>query len=541
MPARDKWWDDVVKSDTARYYSTAAKAKSDDGGKPPSGQRGTFIWGDRVRVLQTDGDVKRISGRGGTNWVNKRHLGGEALLEVYIIDVGQGDGLLVVTPEGHHVMVDGGNIRKNQQGGKNAADFVDWKFARDYVNFKDRDNVEKTKIRLDAMIASHNDLDHFGGLWDLIDQDEKNLKELDAGGVTIETVYHAGLSWWFNGHTASGKTKRSLGTVSNGNYTKLLTNRSSALAATANLANPDFDTLNGSWGKFIAAATQCKRNSGAPSRIDRISDKTGKFLPGFGPGGDSDCQMRVLGPIESDVSGQPGLKRFPDGTSKNTNGHSIVLRLDYGDRRILLTGDLNTHSQNHIMETFGSNFTTEYRCDVAKGCHHGSHDVSYKFLDGLRPLVTVISSGDAETHDHPRPTIVAASALTGRRLLEGDHLVAPMVYMTEVARSVGITKIGQMNEYSEPQPKYERKRPVGAKKVHNTKDEMAHYRLFLGSSQSSSFDWPRLDTVKAVSGIRYGLINVRTDGKRIFTAQLEESGGDWAYHVLNEQQITDAR
>lgn len=541
MPAREKWWNDVIGSDVARYYPTAAKAKSDDGGSPPGGQRGTFIWGDRVRVLQTDGGARKVSGRGGTNWVNARHLGAEPLLEVYVIDVGQGDGLLVVTPEGHHVMVDGGNIRKFQQGGKNAADFVDWKFARDYVNFEDRDDGEKTKIRLDAMVASHNDLDHFGGLWDLIEQDEKNLAELDAGGVTIEAIYHAGLSWWFNGLDSRGNAKRALGPVTGGAYTKLLSNRSSALAATASLNNPDFDTLHGSWGRFIAAATKCKRNSGAPSRIERVSDKTDNYLPGFEPGGDSACQIRILGPIESGAGGQPGLKRFPDGTSKNTNGHSVVLRLDYGDRRILLTGDLNTHSQNHIMETFGADFTAEYRCDVAKGCHHGSHDVSYKFLDGLRPLVTVISSGDAETHDHPRPTIVAASALTGRRLVEDDHLVAPMVYMTEIARSVSIADIGQMNEFPQPRPKYERKRPKGAKKVHNTEEEMAHYRLFLGSSQSSPFDWPRLDTAKAVSGIRYGLINVRTDGKRIFTAQLEESGGDWAYHILTERQIEDAR
>lgn len=88
---------------------------------------------------------------------------------------------------------------------------------------------------------------------------------------------------------------------------------------------------------------------------------------------------------------------------------------------------------------------------------------------------------------------------------------------------------------------FERNRPTGAKKVHNTEKEMSHFRLFLGSSQRSPFDWPRLDAAKAVRGIRYGLINVRTDGKRIFTAQLEESGGDWAYHVLTEQQIKCAR
>lgn len=53
------------------------------------------------------------------------HLGSKALLEVYFIDVGQGDGILIKTPDGRHVMIDGGFPRRNQPIGKNAADFVD--------------------------------------------------------------------------------------------------------------------------------------------------------------------------------------------------------------------------------------------------------------------------------------------------------------------------------------------------------------------------------------------------------------------------------
>ena len=55
MPAKDKWWDDVIKSDTANYYRTAEQARNDNGSrKPPSrGREGTYIWGDRVRVLQS--------------------------------------------------------------------------------------------------------------------------------------------------------------------------------------------------------------------------------------------------------------------------------------------------------------------------------------------------------------------------------------------------------------------------------------------------------------------------------------------------------
>ncbi|MBY5992851.1 ComEC/Rec2 family competence protein [Ferrimonas balearica] len=538
MPARDPWWDEVIQTDTANYYHTAQQAQADNNPdkSPSKGRKGSFLWGDRVRVVDTQSGVKRVSGRGVEFWVNARHLGGEPLLELYVIDVGQGDGLLVVTPEGHHLMVDGGNIRSNQNGGKNAADFVDWKFFKDYLSFPDRDDPAQASIQLDAMIATHNDIDHFGGLLNLIDQDEKDQAELNCTSVSVERVYHAGLSWW---KKASGRT---LGPITQEHYTKLLGGRSSALEAVANLDNPDNDTLNGSWGQFVLAATKAKRRSGAPADIVRLSHATHTHLPGFGPG-QSQCQIQVLGPVEGQVNGEPALKRFPDGDSKNTNGHSVVLRLDYGQRRLLLTGDLNTHSQNHLMGHYGAQFHPEFKCDVAKGCHHGSHDVSYKFLEGMRPLCTVISSGDAETHDHPRPNILSASAITGRRLVDLDHdrLICPLIYVTEVARSVSIAEIGAMKEYPAPRPKYEASKPSGAQKVHNTEAEMARYRLFLGSSQSKPAQWPRLDLAKVVRGLRYGLINVRTDGQRLLFAQLEESGSDWAITTLSPEQIDQAR
>ena len=541
MPARDKWWDDVIKSDTANYYSSEEQARKDDGNKAPpkAGYKGAYLWGDRVRILTRKSGVTRVSGRGVEYWIHNRHLGGEPLLEVYVIDVGQGDGLLVVTPEGHHIMVDGGNTRYAQNGGKNAADFVDWKFYRDYLSYAERKDKTNAKIQLDAMVATHNDIDHFGGLYDLINDDEKNLTELNCETVSAETFYHAGLSWWF---TSRNQAKRTLGVDNKGYYTQLLTDRSSALTAIAGLENPDENTLSGTWGEFIRDVTRLKRKSGSPSAITRLSTSTHDYLPGFEPG-TGKCSIRVLGPIETMVNGEPALKKYPGGESKNTNGHSVVLRVDYGDRRMLLTGDLNTHSQHHIMDFYGTEFIDEFKSDVVKGCHHGSHDVSYRFLEGLRPLCTVISSGDAENYDHPRPTIVAASAITGRRLIDHveDTLIAPMIYITEIARSVTITKVGEMKEYVDPQPEFAAKKPAGAKIVHNTEAEKSRFRLFLGSSQRTPFDWPRLDQAKVVSGLRYGLINVRTDGKRLLFAQLEESGQDWAYNVLTPTQIGEAR
>jgi len=565
-PARKKWWDDVVSADVAHYYgnrddAALAAERAALGKTSRQGRRGSLIWGDRVRILEKidEGNVARVSARGadypnGEMWMSLDDLGGKPLLEVYVIDVGQGDGLLVVTPEGHHLMVDGGNLRGNQQGGKNAADFVDWKFTRDYLSHEDRRCKGKSKIRLDAIVASHNDQDHFGGLLDLLDLEEaKNRAELRASGVEVDAVYHAGLSWWVKfkrdrerkvkkDRYGKPKLDRTLGPTKGGHYVRLLRGRTTALAATKNLDCPDEDTLRGSWGRFIKVATAASAASKDRRwpRIKRISATATPFLPGFGQRDRSAVKIRVLGPIEGKMNGKPALRRLPDGESKNTNGHSIVLRLDYGDRRILLTGDLNTHSQNLIMDTYGKDFVKEFGCDVAKGCHHGSHDVSYRFLDGLRAIATVISSGDAETHDHPRPTIVAASATTGRKLVENDSMVAPLIYITEVARSVSVTDVGKMGEYSDGRPKYEEKRPKGAKQLHDTEAEMSRFRLFLGSKQSSAFDWPRLDCAKVVRGIRYGLVNVRTDGRRLFFAQLEERGNDWSVAALSEEQIAAA-
>src|SRR5690606_9137997 len=107
--------------------------------------------------------------------------------------------------------------------------------------------------------------------------------------------------------------------------------------------------------------------------------------------------------------------------------------------RILLTGDLNKKSQQALLAAYAGRERV-LACDVAKGCHHGSDDVSYRFLQNMEPAATIISSGDAEGHAHPRPAIIAASALTGHVTIDtkNDELLTPLVYATEIERSVGI-------------------------------------------------------------------------------------------------------
>jgi len=66
--------------------------------------------------------------------------------------------------------------------------------------------------------------------------------------------------------------------------------------------------------------------------------------------------------------------------------------------------------------------------DVAKACHHGSQHIIDSFIRSVNSVATVISSGDKESHSHPRPDALGAYG----KLARGDR---PLIFSTELARS----------------------------------------------------------------------------------------------------------
>lgn len=472
---------------------------------------GNLLWGDRVQVGAVNGEYSQISARGfrGSCFVKTAGLGGQSLLEVYFIDVGQGDGVLIRTPDHRHILIDGGYRRASQPTGKNAADFVDWKFAKDYGS---------DTIALDALIMSHCDADHYGGLWDLLSRDERARAELDTRHLAVERIFHPGLSWW----KASGGDGRTLGPHApdaSGRhcYTQLLEDRPSVERAT-NVAAGAGPLLKGELLELWTAALAATRRDGAATPIQRLSERT-DTLPGFEaqPGAAS---IKVLGPIESSVAGSPALQRYAGGDSKNTNGHSVMLRVDYGRTRVLLTGDLNRVSQAAILRAYTGR-RQELQADVAKACHHGSDDVSYEFLQAIRPAVTVISSGDAEGHDHPRAAILAASATTGYLQVEADAIQSPLVYCTEIARSLNVGKISRLTRVDSNH------RTVWEAGHDDMSSITAEVKVTKPGSLAPQTKRRRLSQAPLVADLVYGLVNVRTDGDRIVCATRNESDGSW--------------
>ncbi len=110
--------------------------------------------------------------------------------------------------------------------------------------------------------------------------------------------------------------------------------------------------------------------------------------------------MEVLAPFTEKIDGKTCFVYWKD-DGKTINGHSLVLKLRLAQGTFLFGGDLNTFSENYLMGKYEDQ--NPFEVDVAKSCHHGSHDFTENFMALVNPYATVISSGDNEKHSHPRP------------------------------------------------------------------------------------------------------------------------------------------
>jgi competence protein ComEC len=142
---------------------------------------------------------------------------------------------------------------------------------------------------------------------------------------------------------------------------------------------------------------------------------------------DGPARIEVLHPLVD------GTVRVPPAWSENDG--SIVLRVSYGGRTVLLTGDIEARAEARLLDGGAAggpgstpNEQGEPRrarllaADVLKAPHHGSRTSSTEeFVAAVRPRVVVFSVGAANRWGFPATEVVARWRAAGAQTYRTDE------------------------------------------------------------------------------------------------------------------------
>jgi beta-lactamase superfamily II metal-dependent hydrolase len=394
----------------------------------------TLAWGDRVELTgetekqflvrptvlerQDDGSMlpvrkqgriaKRASRPALTTAAKAR------VLKVDMVDVQQGDAAVIETPSGKVVLIDGGD---NQL------------FAR-YLAARYRGSSDKRPKRVECILVSHGDADHFAGLSKIRDSEDHPVasKRLFLHPVR---VFHNGLVK----RPSSRPEVEQLGETAPGDGRPLI------VGVEEDLRDVPDTEMNEPFREWKATLKSWAERG--PIDVRRLERGDGDRFDFLKP---DKVDVEVLGPIPRTIAGRTGLpflgtprRRFghpsqhpqtsfgSPSASHTINGHSIVLRVGFGRWHMLFAGDLNEESERTLADEHAAG-TTDLRSEVFKVPHHGSADFLFDFVKAVEPLVSVVSSGDEsrrKEYIHPRATLVAGLGRFARQ-----H--EPVIFVTEL-------------------------------------------------------------------------------------------------------------
>ncbi len=146
--------------------------------------------------------------------------------------------------------------------------------------------------------------------------------------------------------------------------------------------------------------------------------------------------LRVVkhgGGFELDGVRVEALAPFPDETDapRYSNNQSLVLRLSYGNRTFLFTGDIERKVEAQLLAA-GENL----RADVLKVAHHGSRTSSTEeFIRSVAPQYAIISVAAPSPFGHPHPEVM-------ERLLHFNAGAGARVLQTSTCGAITISTDG---------------------------------------------------------------------------------------------------
>ncbi|HWH24657.1 MAG TPA: ComEC/Rec2 family competence protein, partial [Candidatus Limnocylindria bacterium] len=114
-----------------------------------------------------------------------------------------------------------------------------------------------------------------------------------------------------------------------------------------------------------------------------------------------------------------GVPLRPADSGRTVNNVSLVLELEFGERRMLLTGDVEQEIDGQLLAAGLARDGPPF--DVLKVAHHGSASATTDaLLERLAPRVAIISAGTRNPYGHPSPATVARLRAAGARLFRTD-------------------------------------------------------------------------------------------------------------------------
>lgn len=103
-----------------------------------------------------------------------------------------------------------------------------------------------------------------------------------------------------------------------------------------------------------------------------------------------------------------------DSQLSSGNDDSVVLRVQFGTRSILLMGDVESRAERSLVEKYQNRLTA----DVTKVAHHGSRTSStIDFVRATRSRLAVISVGESSVFGHPHSEVVGRWRSNGAQVL----------------------------------------------------------------------------------------------------------------------------
>jgi beta-lactamase superfamily II metal-dependent hydrolase len=296
-------------------------------------------------------------------------------MSIFHFDVNTGDATLVVSPNGHAVLIDSGNRGRG---------------ANPIVEFLDRAKADGVITSLDFTIATHYDADHIGGM---------------------DEVYAKG---WYPAIAAHDRGDLMLPPFDR-SYVEESCSHLDADAAenVAPWGDPTSFCPIGNRAScqiieyFQAAEAGGKRSAVSPGQMLEL---------------DHGITFTIVVVNATNAAGDTIEVNFP-GRRQDcaSNDLSVGVLVSYGDFRYLVAGDLTGMPEEKVADVEGHIDDDLEPLDIYHVNHHGSNTSSNDdFMAAIHPTVAIISNG--RVHSHPLKTVVE------ERILSLDP--PPALYLT---------------------------------------------------------------------------------------------------------------